>query len=105
VLQSRSWAAQAVREEALERLPDKSSFIRGAIEKALHEPCPACGGKGLLDCDSARWLAELLAANEAKTCACCDSAFPPEEPVETEMDVDEAEEAVCGHCGPEGHVH
>ena len=83
---------------ALERLPDKSAFTRGAIEKALHEPCPACGGKGLVDCDSARWLSELLTENEAKTCVCCESAFPAEKDVETR-------EAVCGHCGPGGHIH
>jgi RecJ-like exonuclease len=82
---------------ALERLPDKSAFIRTAIEKALHEPCPACAGKGVVDCDAAAWLTEVLAQNEARNCTCCDVAFAAADPAQPEP--------VCGHCGPEDHHH
>lgn len=92
---------------ALERLPDKSSFIRAALEKSLHEPCPACGGKGVVDCDAARWLTDLLAANAAGNCACCSVAMPVSAHA---ADPDASSEAavageVCGHCGPDGHIH
>lgn len=81
--------------KALERLPDRSAFIRGAIERALHEPCPACGGKGVVDCESAEWLTRLLQTSGAGVCECCDAAFPAEA----------APEPVCGHCGPDDHTH
>ncbi len=79
---------------ALEKLPDRSAFIRRAIENALHEPCPACAGKGVVDCDSSEWLRGILRENGAKECGCCHVAFSPEETSE-----------VCAHCGPDGHVH
>ena len=45
---------------------------------------------------SARWLGDLLAHNEARTCTCCSGAFQSE---------GRDGQVVCGHCGPEGHVH
>jgi hypothetical protein len=88
---------------ALERLPDKSSFIRAALEKSLHEPCPACAGKGVVDCNAAAWLTELLAANAAGNCACCAGAMPGSD--ETTATADTTADQVCGHCGPDGHIH
>lgn len=35
--------------EALERIPNKSEFIRAAILAALDESCPLCGGSGVLN--------------------------------------------------------
>ena len=32
--------------EALERIPNKSEFIRAAVANALQENCPLCGGTG-----------------------------------------------------------
>jgi len=83
--------------EALNNLPDKSAFIRRALQRALHEPCPACGGEGVVDCDAAHWIKELLERQGAQKCACCGTAFPPEEAA--------PEDATCGHCSSVGHGH
>jgi len=94
--------------EALERIPDKSAFIREALRSSFHEPCPACSGTGRVDCDSASWLAKVLASKGARNCECCGAAFPPERaakgrPGEKRAAADDL--ATCGHCGPEGHRH
>jgi hypothetical protein len=84
--------------EALERVPDKSAFIRRALTGAFHETCPACAGEGRLDCDAARWLGDVLSKEGAKKCECCGAAFPPELAASRG-------ETTCGHCGPGGHRH
>ncbi len=85
--------------EALERLPDKSSFIRKARNATFHETCPACAGQGRIDCDAAKWLTELLEEAGAKRCRCCGTAFPPQ------LASGKASGTTCVHCGPEGHKH
>lgn len=35
--------------DALERIPNKSEFIRAAVMSALDESCPLCGGTGNLN--------------------------------------------------------
>ena len=84
--------------EALERLPDKSSFIRKALNTTFHETCPACSGEGRVDCDAAMWLAGVLKREGAKKCECCGSAYPPARGAARSA-------ATCGHCGPDGHKH
>jgi hypothetical protein len=83
--------------EALERLPDKSRFIRDAVKAAFHETCPACGGEGRVDCDAAKWLGDVLKRNSARRCSCCGGAFPPA--------LASGRSEICGHCGPGGHRH
>jgi hypothetical protein len=85
--------------EALERLPDKSAFIRKALTTTFHETCPACAGEGRLDCDAAKWLAGVLDEKGAKKCKCCGTAFPPS------LGSGRATATTCGHCGPDGHRH
>jgi hypothetical protein len=84
--------------EALERLPDKSAFIRRALTTTFHETCPACSGEGRVDCDAAKWLAEVLKKEGARKCQCCGSAFPP-------ASGSGRASATCVHCGPNGHKH
>ena len=94
--------------EALERIPDKSSFIREALQSSLHETCPACNGVGRVDCEAATWLAQVLAAEGARNCTCCGTAFPPAAgaPAGRAKDREKQKEtATCGHCGPDGHRH
>ena len=84
--------------EALERLPDKSAFIRKALNTTFHETCPACAGEGRLDCEAAKWLADVLEQKGALKCECCGAAFPPARAASRGS-------ATCGHCGPQGHKH
>lgn len=112
--------------EALERVPDKSAFIREALQQSLHEPCPACNGVGRVDCDAAVWLRAALTDLGARNCACCGAAYPAaaaahgnepsnsapttaskgtasKNPAKRTAEQPSAE--TCGHCGPEGHRH
>jgi hypothetical protein len=84
--------------EALERLPDKSAFIRKALAMTFHETCPACAGEGRLDCDAAKWLGGVLKREGARKCECCGAAFPPGQGPARGA-------TTCGHCGPDGHKH
>jgi hypothetical protein len=87
--------------EALDKLPDKSAFIRDALRSSFHAKCPACGGEGRVDCDAADWLREVLEREGARSCGCCGTAFPS-----AAADCEQSEtDALCAHCGPEGHQH
>ena len=81
--------------EALDRLQDKSAFIRDALRRSFHDTCPACGGEGRVDCEAAEWMRDLLEREGARRCECCGSAFAPGS--------DDRE--VCRHCGADGHEH
>ncbi len=90
--------------EALERIPDKSAFIRDALTSRMHEPCPACNGTGRLDCDAAKWISSVLRQKGARTCECCGTAFPPAKGGRAAAAA-AGSLATCGHCGPDGHQH
>ena len=85
--------------EALDKLPDKSAFIREALRRSFHETCPACGGEGRVDCDAADWLRGVLEKERAQSCSCCGTAFPPD------GGEDAPDGPICGHCGADDHRH
>lgn len=87
--------------EALDKLPDKSAFIRDALRRSFHATCPACGGEGRVDCEAADWLRKVLEREGARACGCCGTAFP----VSAEECAQPESEALCAHCGAEGHQH
>ena len=96
--------------EELDRLPDKSGFIRGAIEKAIHVTCPVCEGRGTVSHETAAFLGALLRREKARRCPCCGGVapaaggptsarsrrVPPRLPVASEA---------CDHCGDGEHRH
>ena len=57
--------------EALERLPNKSEFIRRAVASALSGACPLCGGSGHLSSEQQRHLHEFLSSHALEKCAEC----------------------------------
>jgi len=91
--------------EALDRLPDKSAFIRDALLQSFHATCPACGGEGRVDCEAAEWLREVLERERAQSCDCCGTAFPPQSAAPEPAAEGEPGEVLCAHCGPDGHQH
>lgn len=99
--------------EELDRLPDKSAFIRGAIERAFHVACPVCEGRGTVSHDTAHFVDALLRAEKALRCPCCGAVMPaprkggrpaPSAPAITPPPLPLADTA-CGHCGDDGHGH
>jgi len=91
--------------EALDRLPDKSAFIRDALRRSFHESCPACGGEGRVDCEAAGWLRGVLEKERARNCECCGTAFPPSGGGTDAGGETDAGEAICTHCGADDHRH
>ncbi len=62
--------------EALNRLPDRSGFIRKAILRAFYRVCPACQGKGVLPEPAAKPIEAFIAKNLPARCDCCGFAYP-----------------------------
>jgi len=65
--------------EALNRLPDRSGFIRKAILRAFYRVCPACQGKGVLPETAALPIEAFIAKNLTAKCQCCGFAYPESE--------------------------
>lgn len=57
---------------ALEKLPNKSEFIRGAILHALRETCPLCGGVGFLNEKQRRHWKTFAREHTIRRCGSCD---------------------------------
>ena len=55
--------------EQLDRLPNKSEFIRAALLARLGCPCPLCKGSGLLPVGLGEHYASVFAAEEASGAA------------------------------------
>ncbi|OQA84649.1 MAG: hypothetical protein BWY31_02332 [Lentisphaerae bacterium ADurb.Bin242] len=57
---------------ALEKLPNKSEFIREAIFNALKETCPLCGGAGFLNEKQRRHWKSFAREHTLRRCGRCD---------------------------------
>jgi len=57
--------------DALEKVPNRSEFIRNAVLSALDNSCPLCGGTGILSVDQKRhWLA-FARSHKLEECGEC----------------------------------
>lgn len=59
--------------EELARIPNKSEFIRHAIESALANTCPLCNGSGSLSPAQAKHLEQFLDGHRLEKCDECDA--------------------------------
>ena len=57
---------------ALEKIPNKSHFIRSAVLNALAESCPLCGGRGFLTPHQRKHWAEFSRTHTLHRCGKCD---------------------------------
>ncbi len=57
--------------EELEKLPNKSDFIRRALLRAFGNECPLCSGTGTLSADQMRHWKEFLEHHHLTKCATC----------------------------------
>lgn len=57
--------------EALERLPNRSEFIRSAIRAALKGTCPLCRGTGTLTAEERRHWGAFVQHHVVRTCGDC----------------------------------
>lgn len=56
---------------ALERMPNKSEFIRAALLAALDESCPFCGGSGTLTPNQRKHWLNFLRHHQVEHCRKC----------------------------------
>lgn len=73
---------------ALERVPNRSAFIRNAILAALENTCPLCNGTGTLSVEQRRHWDRFAKDHHAERCATCQAVY-----------------LVCGAHEPEGAEH
>ncbi|MBO4631635.1 MAG: CopG family transcriptional regulator [Lentisphaeria bacterium] len=57
---------------ALEKVPNKSQFIRAAVLNALAETCPLCGGAGFLNERQLKHWKSFERAHRIHRCGRCD---------------------------------
>ena len=59
--------------ESLARIPNKSEFIRRALEEALENKCPLCAGTGSLTPEQRRHMEHFLLLHSLEKCEECDA--------------------------------
>lgn len=59
--------------ENLEKIPNKSEFIRKAIEAALERKCPLCSGTGSLTGDQQKHMQHFLTVHSLEKCEECNA--------------------------------
>lgn len=59
--------------EMLDRIPNKSEFIRQAIEGALENRCPLCSGTGSLTQAQRSHMRDFLALHSLEKCEECNA--------------------------------
>lgn len=57
--------------EALNRIPNKSEFIRAAVMSALDETCPLCGGSGILNPKQRKHWSSFVKEHRITRCKSC----------------------------------
>ena len=59
--------------EVLDRIQNKSEFIRKAIEEALGKKCPLCSGTGSLTAAQYTHMQQFLTVHSLEKCEECDA--------------------------------
>ncbi|MCR4422775.1 MAG: NADP-dependent isocitrate dehydrogenase [Spirochaetales bacterium] len=61
--------------EKLKDLPDRSKFIRNAIESALEDRCPLCNGTGIMNKSQKKHWDEFIKTHSVERCTECGSLY------------------------------
>ncbi len=57
--------------ESLDKISNKSDFIRKAVQSALEQKCPLCSGTGILTQEQQQHLDHFLALHSLEKCGEC----------------------------------
>ena len=88
--------------DVLNKVPDKSAFIRDVILRSFYETCPVCRGRGVLPEELARWARETLGRENTVECHCCHYGYPASI---VENKSKSADQFTCPHCADHDHTH
>lgn len=91
--------------DVLNKVPDKSSFIRDVILRSFYETCPVCRGRGVLPKELSRWAAKHLKADRAVECGCCLYGYPRSSLSRGVAPKPRQRRFVCPHCQAHEHAH
>jgi hypothetical protein len=91
--------------DVLNRLPDKSAFIREVILRSFYQACPLCLGRGFLPEELSRWALKHLEAEKAIACRCCLYEYPRSVIPAGSRPKTGRREFVCPHCQVHDHAH
>ena len=91
--------------DVLNRVPDKSSFIRDIILRSFYETCPVCRGRGVLPEEVSHWASKQLDDHESLECSCCLYAYPRPARAADKFGKPRGEKFVCAHCQEHEHKH
>ncbi len=91
--------------DVLNKVPDKSSFIRDVILRSFYETCPVCRGRGVLPEEVARWATQQLASENVVECSCCHYGYPKSALPQGGGSPAGERKAVCPHCESHEHEH
>jgi len=61
--------------EKMKDIPDRSKFIRSAIESALEDKCPLCNGTGIMSKEQKKHWNEFLHNHSIEKCKDCGSLY------------------------------
>ncbi len=59
--------------DSLDEIPNKSEFIRRAVQTALAQKCPLCNGSGTLTQQQQNHLEEFLTLHSLEKCGECEA--------------------------------
>ncbi len=91
--------------DVLDKVPDRSSFIRDVILRSFYETCPVCRGRGVLPEEVARWATKQLKEEKAVECECCHYGYPRSTLPRAVEPKGRRRRIVCPHCQSHEHTH
>ncbi len=90
----------------LNKVPDKSSFIRDVILRCFYETCPLCLGRGILPEELSVWAARQLKDEKSVACVCCRYEYPRSALSSDVIPKKGGKKRfVCPHCQSHDHGH
>ncbi len=91
--------------DVLNKVPDKSSFIRDVILRSFYEACPVCRGRGVVPEEISRWAEKHLESARTVECHCCLYGYPGSTLPRRRKSSGDGRRFVCPHCQSHGHGH
>ena len=91
--------------DVLNKVPDKSSFIRDVILRSFYESCPICRGRGVVPEELSRWAEQAMKGAETVECHCCLYAYPRSVMPREKGKKKGEDRFICPHCQAHGHAH
>ncbi|MCB9853245.1 MAG: hypothetical protein H6819_09140 [Phycisphaerales bacterium] len=91
--------------DVLNKVPDKSAFIRDVILRSFYDTCPLCRGRGVLPEEVSKWAARTLKQEHAVECSCCHYTYPASALPRKSAESADQDDFTCPHCQSHEHTH